>query len=81
MKFKLNYLPLTMSKIEIGAKNISTNRQTKYDLKIYRLLFLVVKYVYTKIGSCTIKTIYLSCQNKSVYRQFWKDGQTEGRTM
>lgn len=57
MKFKLNYLPLTMSKIEIGAKNISTNRQTKYDLKIYTLLSLVVKYVYTKIGSCTIKTI------------------------
>ena len=51
MKFKLNYLPLTMSKIEIGAKNLYTNRQTKYDLKIYRLLSLVVKYVYTKIGT------------------------------
>ena len=49
MKFKLNYLPLTMSNIEIGAKNIYTNRQTKYDLKIYRLLSLVVKYVYTKL--------------------------------
>ena len=57
LRFKLNYLPLTMLN-----RNWSwlINRQTKWcDLKIYRLLPLVMKYYCTKFKSCTIKSIWV----------------------
>ena len=48
---KLNYLPLTL---------LNKHRQTKwYELKIYMLLPIIVKYFCIKFDSCPIKTIFV----------------------
>ena len=49
--------------------------EKKYDLKIFRLLHLVVKNYCTKFEACTIGTFELSCHNESVYGKNWGTGK------
>ena len=76
-RFNLNYLPLTMLKRNCcKQRSWHSNRKTKWcDLKIYRLLPLVMKYYCTKFKSCIIKSV-LSCHNESVYKFGGTDWET-----